>query len=70
MIIGFVSILCLLNIMLSLYTQRNIINYININKNIVLGSVFGLLNSHSLTTLLWRNLILKNVKSEMYITYR
>ena len=25
------------------------------NKNIVIGSVFGLLNSHSMTTLIWRN---------------
>ena len=67
MIIGFVSIFCLLNIILSLYTQINIINYININKKIIFGTLFGLLNSHSLTTLLWRNLILKNIKN---ITYK
>ena len=36
------------------FTLEQIIAFINNNKNIVFGGLFGLLNSHSLTTLLWR----------------
>ena len=54
MITGFMCIGCLVGFILTLFTQEKILIFLQTNKNIIHGSVFGLLNSHSLTTMTWR----------------
>ena len=43
-------------LLIGILTNLKYIDEIYDNKNIIIGGVFGLLNAHSMTTLIWRNI--------------